>query len=283
LNFYFLLGLVGAVFIFWVVAVLSFTRLSRKNPYRPATAEVQPALRLAEKWLSDSQSRIERLVEEAEQPLSAAQNELLELRLEAGRLPQGVKNLQGVRDLFDTSFQPMAQDKDLAAWIGLYLEPGDLRAGEGKVQFVKTPLGEMPILKVGRSGASLGETEMKEALGSLSRALDQTQATGGFLFLPESAHYMACLQNKEWMEGLKAHRLMATDLKGLTALLVSLRLAKDSEKVVKTFTKGVESTKALAGQTDLMSAELSKLTAHTLKAKTLLEGALPTSFSKTEE
>jgi hypothetical protein len=85
------------------------------------------------------------------------------------------------------------------------------------------------------------------------------------------------------MEGLKAHRLMAVDLPGLTALLVSLRLSKDSERILETFRQGIDSTKAMSGQTDKMSAELSRLTSHALKARTLLEGASPTPIATKED
>lgn len=274
MNLTFLLGLAAAAFALWGVAILTFTRLSRNNPAKPGTG-AQPALRLAEKWLMESQQKIETLVREAEQPLSAAQNELLELRLEAGRLPQGLKNLRLVRDSFESSFRPQWDERPLAEWMALYLEPGTFRSGEKGLQFLKTPLGEMPLLRVGRTGVALEGGEMKEALGVLSRALDGTQASAGFLFLPDPGHYRDCLANQEWMEGLKAHRLMAADLKGLAALLVSLRLSKDSEGVLEVFRQGIDSTKAMAGQTDRMGVELSKLTSSALKARTQLEGAAP--------
>lgn len=282
MNFYFLLGLAAALFLFWTVAVLSFTRLSRKNPFRNTGLGTQPALRLAEKWLGESQQKIGRLVGEAEQPLSAAQNELLELRLEAGRLPQGVKNLRLVQDILERPFQPLAGDRPLPEWLGFYLETEEFRPGSDGIQFIQTPLGEMPFLKVGRPGVPLEGPEMKNALGVLSRALDGTQATGGFLFLQDPGHYRECLANQEWVEGLKAHRLMAVDLPGLSALLVSLRLSKDSERVLGAFRQGIESTKALSGQTDKMSAELSRLTSNALKARTLLEGAASTPISNGE-
>ncbi|HVZ81349.1 MAG TPA: hypothetical protein VHE12_11235 [bacterium] len=275
MNLYFLLGLAGAGFVFWGAAVLTFSRLSQGSAARRTGPEAQPALRLAEKWLAESQQRIEGLVAEAEQPLSAAQNELLELRLEAGRLPQGIKNLRLVRDVLERSFEPKAADRSLPEWLGIYLGATDFGPGENGVQFIKTPLGRMPVLQVGMSGKPLQGNEMKEALGVLSRALDGIQASAGFLFLPDAGHYRDCLANAEWMEGLKAHRLMAVDLKGLTALLAALRLSGDSERVLETFRKGIDSTKALEGQTDRMAAELSRLTSSALRARALMEGGVP--------
>jgi hypothetical protein len=73
------------------------------------------------------------------------------------------------------------------------------------------------------------------------------------------------------------------DLKGLTALLVSLRLARDTDKLVTTFQDGIETTKALVGEADKMGAALSALSADTLKIQTALDGGVPTPLSGEKE
>ncbi len=82
----------------WTSGSYFFWRISRTNKARFAHRDVQPAYRLAEQWLLESQRKLEDLYKKSEQPLGTAQNELLELRLEAGRLPQGVKGLRSVRE-----------------------------------------------------------------------------------------------------------------------------------------------------------------------------------------
>ncbi len=254
------------------------------GPIRPAfpRKETQPAYRLAEQWLTESQRKLEDLFKKSEQPLGTAQNELLELRLEAGRLPQGAKSLNSVRESLAGAYRPVESKKSLFEWVALYLDESDYRKGDGSLVFLKTPLGEMPCLEVGSSGSPLAEGDMKSALALLSRALSQNPATGGFLYLAEEGQYQACLQKSEWMEGLKSQRLMAMDFRGFTALLLSLRMAKDSEKVLGAFEQGVEATKILMGQSEKMSAELSRLSSHALKIRSIIEGGLPTEIAEKE-
>lgn len=283
LNLYFLSILALAALCVWTIGVFFFWRISRAQKAGPGSGDAQPALKLAQKWMGEAQQRMEDLVARSEQPLSAAQNELLELRLEAGRLPQGVKNLKLVRESLDRSLKPLAKDFGLQELARLYLDPDQYRAGDDGLLFLRTPLGEMPVLRVGLAGNALGEAEMKGALVPLSRAMEKVQATGGFLYFPDPTHYAACLANASWMEGLKGHRLMAMDLKGLSALLLSLRLSRDSEKVVTTFQGGVDSTKGLLGRSDEMAGDLSRLSANTLKVRTILEGSVPSALNGPKE
>ncbi len=140
----------------------------------------------------------------------------------------------------------------------------------------------MPCLEAGKSGSPLGDDDMKTALGFLSRALSQNPATGGFLYLGDDGQYQSYLQKSEWMEGLKSQRIMAMDFRGFTALLLSLRLAKDAENVWRAFEEGVEATKILLGQSEKMSAELSRLSAHSLKVRSIIEGGIPTEMTEKE-
>src|SRR5277367_4140485 len=97
LGFEFWILIVGVGLAVWMAGMYSYGRISEGKPRGPAVDQ-QPALRLAEQWLAEAEKRIGSLIEKSEQPLSAAQGELLELRLEASRLPQGVKNLRLARE-----------------------------------------------------------------------------------------------------------------------------------------------------------------------------------------
>ncbi len=282
MNPYFLIGLAAAGLFVWTAGAYSFYRISRSQKAQAARRDVQPALRLAEQWMSEAQGKMERFVQGAEQPLGAAQNELLELRLEAGRLPQGIKNLRSVRESLEATFKPAVLKKTLSEIASLYLEPGDLRAEGPSAVFLKTPLGDMPCLEM-EDGPALSDDRMKAALSRLNQLLNQSPGTGGFLFFPNSSHYQACLQNPQWAEGLKSLRVMVVDFGGLTALLTSLRLSQDADQVVQVFQAGVESTRVLTGQSDRMNEALSRLSGHALKIRTVLEGSQPDNLVETKE
>jgi len=259
-----------------MITTAIFWRMSRKNKALSAHAEVQPAIRLAEQWIADSQARVEKLVESAEQPLSSAQNELLELRLEAGRLPQGIKSLKLVREALTGSFEPRLAGQKLADITRLYLGEEGHRKEDSELVFLATSLGEMSCLQVKAApGAPLDEA-LKAALARLGKASSQSPSTGGFLYFEEPSHYKECLRNAAWMEGLKTQRLMAIDPQGLSAILLSLRLSRDAEKVLQVFQGGIDSTRALTGQSDRMGEALAQLSADSLKLRTIMEGAVPT-------
>lgn len=282
MNPYFLIGLAAAGLFIWTVGAYSFYRISRAQKAQASHREVQPALRLAEQWMAEAQRKMEQFDQAAEQPLGLAQNELLELRLEAGRLPQGIKNLKLVRESLERALPPADFGKGLGEIVGFYLEPTDFRVGEPGLVYWKTPLGEMPCLEVAPEGA-LSDDLMKGALAHLNRALSQNPATGGFLYFPKPEHYRACLQNAQWAEGFKTLRLMVVDAGGLTGLLAALRLARDADSVVRAFQDGVESTRALTGQSDKMEAALSRFSGHALKIRTVMEGAPPSSLLEPKE
>lgn len=63
-------------------------------------------------------------------------------------------------------------------------------------------------------------------------------------------------------------------MKGLTALLIALKLYRDAEQTVGVFEAGVQSTQALVGQADRMAAELGRLNADSLRARVVLEGGI---------
>jgi len=262
LPFIFVLAL---VFVFiWAVTSFIFMRMRNTNRSLSAAREVQPAIKLAEQWIAESHNKIERLVESAIQPLSAAQNELLELRLEAGRLPQGIKNLKLVKESLNDPAQPPFKGKSLSEIARLYL--GEEERSEGKdLVYLRTSLGEMACLEV--EGGAL-DNALKSALARISRA-----GMGGFLYFNDSGSYRELLQNPQWMEGLKTQRLIAIDPRGLAAILLSLRLSRDAEKVVQVFQAGVDSTRGLIGQSDKMGEALSQLSADSLKLRTLADGS----------
>ncbi len=282
MNPTFLIILAAAGLFIWSVGAYSFYRISRSQKAHAPAKDVQPALRLAQQWMAEAQKKMEQFAQTAEQPLGAAQNELLELRLEAGRLPLGVKNLKLVMESLETSFRPAASTKGLAEMAGMYLGPSEFRVEEPTLVYCKTPLGEMPCLEV-EGGETLSDQRMKGALARMTQALNRNPATGGFLYFPHPAHYEACLRNPAWMEGLKSLRLMVVNGEGLTALMASLRLAKDADHVIATFREGVESTRVLTGQSDKMNEALSRLSGHALKIRTVLEGSAPTLLRDSKE
>lgn len=271
MNPTFLIILAAAGLFIWSVGAYSFYLISRSQKAHAPARDVQPALRLARQWMAEAQRKMEEFAQAAEQPLGAAQNELLELRLEAGRLPLGVKNLKLARESLETALRPADSRGGLAEMAGIYLNPEEFHAEEPMLVYFMSPLGEMPCLEVdGREGLSDGS--MKAALARLTQALNRNPATGGFLYFRNPDHYQACLLNPSWMEGLKSLRLMVVNGEGLTALLASLRLAKDADHVVETFREGIESTRSLTGQSDRMGEALSRMSGHALKIRTVLEG-----------
>lgn len=282
MNLYFLVGLAAAGLFIWTAGVYSFSRISRSQKAHAPSKDVQPALRLAGQWMAEAQKKMEQFAQTAEQPLGAAQNELLELRLEAGRLPQGIKNLKLVLESLEASFKPGDLKKGLPEIAGIYLEKEDFQVEEPTLISLKTPLGDMPCLEL-EGGEAISDERMKAVLGRLNEVLSQNPATGGFLYFPNPAHYSVCLQNPQWMEGFKSLRLMVVNFEGLTALLASLRLAKDADHVIQVFREGVESTRGLTGQSDKMNQALSRLSGHALKIRTIMEGSAPDGLSKSKE
>ena len=278
MNIYFLAVVGLAALFIWTVGSYSFWRISQKNKSHLSPSNVQPVFRLAEQWLAESQRKMEHLIQTSEQPLSKAQNELLELRLEASRLPQGVKNLRMVRESLANPLRPLDLKKKLVDIAGLYLGEGDFGPGEEGVVYFKSSMGEMPCMEVEGESTPFSDSQMKVLLSEANRVLgkrEQNPVAGGFIYFGNDRDYQTCLANGEWMEGLKAHRLMVMDFKGLTALLISLRLSKDVDLVVRVFNQGVQTTVGLTGQSDKMSEALSALSANSLKTRTVMEGNPP--------
>ena len=272
-----LIGLALAALVVWTVGAYSFWRIAQKRRGQASVGMVSPALRLADQWIAESQRKIEDLIQKAEQPLSAAQNELLELRLEASRLPQGVKNLRLVRESL-ANLRPVPLQRRAAEIARLYLGEGDFKVGKQGIVFFQTSLGEMPCLEVEGGEGALTEAQMKALLPQVNGILSDAEGkamAGGFLYFGSDRDYQACLANEDWMRGLKSRNVMVMDYRGLTAVLVSLRLVRDAAKVVQVFEKGVQSTTALLGQSDSMGAALSTLSGNSLKTRTVLEGTSP--------
>ncbi len=282
MNPTFFIILAAAGLFIWSAGAYSFYRISRSQRAHARAKDTQPALRLAQQWMAEAQKKMEQFAQTAEQPLGTAQNELLELRLEAGRLPLGVKNLKLVRESLETASKPAGLGKGLAEMVGMYLDPAEFHAEESTLVYFITPMGDMPCLEVeGREDLSDGR--MKAALARMTQALNRNPATGGFLYFTHPEHYQACLRNPAWMEGLKSLRLMVVNGEGLTALVASLRLARDADHVIEAFREGVESTRVLTGQSDRMSEALSRMSGHALKIRTALEGGAPSAPRDSKE
>ncbi len=293
MNFQFILILLAVFLVVWTSGTYFFWRISQTTKAKKAAEGVQPAIRLAEQWIVESQQKIEKLIEDAEQPLSMAQHELLDLRLEAGRLPQGVKNLRSVREALNGSIRPADLNKTLADILALYLDRSDHYADEKGRVYLKTSMGDIPCVEASpyakasgdRSIQSAGfsDAEMKGWMAQLASFGTVNPVAGGFIYFPQESHFKLCQENKEWMEALRNRKFIAVDLKGLTAILVSLRLVKDSDRLVETFQTGVETTRELVGQADKMGAALSALSADTLRIQAALDGGIPAVVSSEKE
>jgi hypothetical protein len=256
----------------WAIVSYSFVRISRQTKIDKQTHVVQPAFRLADQWIMEAQRKIEELYEKAEQPLGTAQHELLDLRLEAGRLPQGVKNLRTVRESLSGNIKPISLNKTLAEMAGLYLLPEDFQTQESDFIYFKTHVGSVPILEAPKA-EPLSDGGMKKWLGRLSAQANPVM--GGFLYFGESSQFAAFQENKEWMEALRSYKIMSLDFHGLTALLVSFKLFQDTDRLVKTFQTGIDSTVPLVGQADKMGLALTSLGASALNVQMILEGGAP--------
>jgi len=268
-----LILILSALFVMgWAVVSYSFVRISRQTKKEKQTHTVQPVFRLADQWIMESQRKIEKLSEKAEHPLGTAQHELLDLRLEAGRLPQGVKNLRTVRESLTGNIRPLALNKTLAEIAGLYLLTEDYQAPEAGFVYFQTHMGPVPILEA-PSEEPLSDSGMKKWIGRLS---DQANPVmGGFLYFADSEKFEVCQRNKEWMEALRGYKILSLDFQGLTALLVSFKLYQDTDRLIKTFQAGIESTVPLVGQADKMGLALTSLGASALKVQMILDGAVP--------
>ncbi|HXL73221.1 MAG TPA: hypothetical protein VN963_06300 [bacterium] len=256
----------------WAIVSYSFVRISRQTKAQKKNHIVQPAFRLADQWIMESQRKIEELSEKAEQPLSTAQHELLDLRLEAGRLPQGVKNLRTVRESLAGNIKPLVLNKTLAEIAGLYLPVEDYQVQEADFVYFKTHVGSMPILEVSKA-EPLSDSGMKKWLGRLSTQANPVM--GGFLYFADSRQFEVCQQNREWMEALRSYKIMSLDFQGLTALLVSFKIYQDTDRLIRTFQAGIESTVPLVGQADKMGLALTSLGASALNVQMILEGGAP--------
>ncbi len=272
MNFTVILVLSVLFILGWAVVSYSFVRISRQTKNEKQNHTVQPAFRLADQWIMESQRKIEELSEKAEYPLGTAQHELLDLRLEAGRLPQGVKNLRTVRESLSGNIRPLVLNKTLDEISGLYLLSEDFQTQESDFVYFKTHVGLVPVLEAPKTEI-LSDGVMKKWLGRLSAQANPVM--GGFLYFGESGQFAACQENKEWVEALRSFQIMSLDFQGLTALLVSFKLYQDTDRLIKTFQAGIESTVPLVGQADKMGLALTSLGASALNVQMILEGGMP--------
>jgi hypothetical protein len=277
LNPYFLILVALVALVAWSVGGYFFWRISQRAKLLRAGESVPPALRLADQWIAESQAKLEKLIESAEQPLSLAQHELLDLRLEAGRLPQGVKSLKLVRESIGGLLQPALLNKSLVELVQLHLGEGAVRVEGKDLVYLKSPMGEMPCLEIAGS-SGLSDIQLKEAMVRLAKAAPEgkgNETAGGFLYFGKEEAYRACLAKPDWTEALRSRRLMALDFKALTVLLLSLKLSTGVSRLVTTFEAGVKTTASLVGQADKMGEALTSLSADSLRARTALDGGIP--------
>lgn len=285
LNITFILIVAFLFLLAWSIGGFLSYRVGQKAKSERPQIKTQPVLRLADQWLLESQGKIQALILRAEQPLSTAQHELLDLRLEAGRLPQGNKSLKMARESLLGPARVNSTDKKLRDLISLYLDESSYGMGEEGVLFLKTSMGDMPCVEVSSDGETLTEAQMKVVIGQAVRALaaaGKGKVTGGFVYFGREADFKICLEKAEWLEGLRQKSLVAMDQAGLIALLSSLRLSNDVDRLVKVFEEGVRSTEVLVGQADRMGAALSRLSSDSLKVRNILDGGTPSVFDPSD-
>ncbi len=248
---------------------LASTQKARKEK---AALIPRPELRMAEQWLRSSQADLENLMERMDAPLGSAQHELLELRLEAGRVPEGVKSINTVREQLAGGLKDSNQPCHLRERVEFYLKQGEFLALSDEWMVLKTPQGEIPCFQAFSAGDRLSEDSIRTSCQTISSKISSEKNEFYLVFFPEESQMKRCLASPEWSRAFQDQQTIPLDLKGLTALLISLRLHFDVINIMGTFEEGVRSTQALVGQADRMSAIMGKLNADTVRARILLDG-----------
>ena len=238
MNFEFL-GVVCLFFSVFLVPrwIFFFGESGGFSPRHPSGNPNRPCAWRTNGW-PNPQRRLEKLIEDSEQPLSAAQTELLELRLSAGRLPQGVKELNLVREGLRRSSTPSS--KNLRDLLRSLLPKGGWREENKSLFLLKTPLGDVPILESGDGEGPPSDHSMKSLLSQAHLIFEKGKHPTSLwvvLFIFKRITITASV-NQGWMRGLKTQRWMIMDRGGLKALLVSLRMTADVDKILDVLKKG---------------------------------------------
>ncbi len=266
-----------ALIILWVLGGAFSLGASRKARRNNPLPPLRPEFRLADQWLQESQSKLEALIEKIESPLGTAQHELLDLRLEAGRLPQGVKSLKDVRENLAAGIRPAPFQGNLKDKAALYLASEQFQALSEDNLSLKTPMGPLACRQALPEGEPLTDESMKGVL-RLALELSTGEIPGGFVYFAAETQARDFQLRTEWVEAFKKQGVMVLDPKGLTALLIALRMHHDAQKVHQVFEAGVQTTQALVGQADQMAASLGKMNADSLHSRIVMEGGIPTSL-----
>ncbi len=266
----------GILLVLWVLGGVFSVMASKKARQEKSIEVPRPEFRLADQWLQSSQTKLEAFIEKIESPLGTAQHELLDLRLEAGRLPQGVKNLREVRENLALGIKPLARSMTLQERAALYLSPEHFQSVTDKMLVFKTPLGDLPCREALVEGELLNDETIKAVYRKLLEGPIPENGTGCLAYFPKESQLKEFQAHGDWVSAFKEHRLIPLDLKGLTALLIALRLHHDVENTLRIFEAGVESTQALVGQADKMAEALGKISADSLKSRVVMEGGVPT-------
>ncbi len=253
----------------------------REKKGSSGTRRSQNGFQQADQWLLESQSKIEELILKMDGLLTTAQHELLDLRLEAGRLPQGLKNLKLTRENMNTRFQPRRLGKNLLETIKFFLREGDFRVGNNSIVFLVTPGGELPCLEIPLASSELPGDQMRirleQVAGAFGKGIDQ-EGPRGILYIGDDNYFLNCIKDTEWMEEIRRRNFQSVDYNGLIALLLSLRLNSDVTRLIRIFQQGIESTTGLVGQADKMGRVLASVSSDSLKIRTLLDGGEPGKF-----
>jgi uncharacterized protein YneF (UPF0154 family) len=266
----------GLVFL-WVLGGFFSMQASRKAREKNPPLPPRPEFRLADQWLKESQTKLEALIEKMESPLGTAQHELLDLRLEAGRLPQGVKSIRDVRENLATGIRPIPFHGSLRERAAQFLLWENYDVLSEDCLTLKTPMGPLSCRQALRETELVTEETMKGVM-KLVLEVPVEGISNGFVYFAGEPQAREFQSHPEWAEAFKKQGVIALDPKGLTALLVALKMHQDAQKLIQVFEAGVQTTQALVGQADQMAAALGKMNADSLRSRMVMEGGIPRSL-----
>ncbi len=272
------IGFILVIFAFAaVMGGLAFLLIGKKRRgfLTEAPPVDSPAKRLADQWLAESLRRLETVPQAGPSPLNEAAHELLELRLEAGRIGEGAKSLRLARQALREGSPAPPATADLAQIAKDFLEEGDYRPGEtaGSL-WLLTAMGEIPMMALLPMDSN--DAACRTRVHDLARMASGHVANplaGGLLYIPEPSAYVlyAGTGGGETAELLRDRRILPVDWHGLSALLTALRLNRKAQRVWTALEEAIRSVAPLAAQTQNLEAQLGALNADSLKTRIQFE------------
>jgi len=272
------IGFILVIFAFAaVMGGLAFLLIGKKRRgflTQPPPAD-SPAKRLADQWLAESLRQLETVPQAGPSPLNEAAHELLELRLEAGRIGEGAKSLRLARQALREGSPVPPASADLVLIVRTFLEEGEYRLGEtaGSL-WLLTAMGEIPVMAL--LPVDSNDAACRSRVHELARMASGHAANplaGGLLYIPDPAVYAqyAGTGGGETSELLRDRRILPVDWPGLSALLTALRLNRKAQRVWTALEEAIRSVAPLAAQTQNLEAQLGALNSDSLKTRIQFE------------